>query len=464
MRQGLTIRAGAACALALVVATLSAGSAFADDPWPSDGQSPYNTRNLLKNAPLSSKATTGLTAIWKRTFDSPVVGTPIVSTNGGVYVATENGEVTGVVQTTGAKYWEQYVGRRIEGSLLKVGNLVYVVTTDTGGAYLVALDAFTGDVQWRSLLDPNPGADSCGGPQYSATHNAVIVGLGACLAQRANKATNVRGSLSSVDATTGAVNWHTTTVAAPATGGGISGTPIVWDAGDKAFVTTGAATGPIPDSHTDAFLRFNLTTGAIDGQFQIHPGDTTSNSSLDLGKRVGFTAAPLAFTARDHRAYMGAGAGDGSFWIIDPLTMTSPTHTQLAAGQGVAGIPAAAAWDVLSQQIDGVTADPAVYFALAPSNGGIDWAFPALDTLHSGPLSVGDLTVWSTDTDGFLDITDSTNGHPLGRYPLGQPSVGGVSFYKRTAYVAVGLPAYSVPQPTGGSDSTIDTGALIAYK
>lgn len=459
MGQGTSRRSGhrlAICAaLALLVAPASAGAA---DPWPSDGQNPFNTRYGNNWGPAASKSTKDLTTAWVRRFDSPVVGTPLIADNGGVYVATENGEVWGIVRKTGTKYWEQYAGGKIEGSLLKVGGSVYAVTSTATGAYLVSLDALTGDVKWRTPLDGNRDADSCGGPQYSATHDAVIVGLGACRADRGHLSSTMRGAVAAVSASSGAGLWKTPLVSAAARGGGVTSTPIVWDGGDKVFVTTGPAYGNVPDPHTDAFLRLDLTTGAIDGQFEVHAGDTTSNSALDVQKRLGFTSAPLAFAAWDGKAYLGAGAQDGSFYVIDPLTMTKRSATRLAAGGDAAGFATGAAFDKSLQEIVGVTSSPALYFAIDQGNAGaLKWAFPGSDVLHRGPVAVVDNSVWSTDELGFVDIQYRFDGHTLGRYPIGQPSTGGISFYQDTAYVAVGVPSGTFPgAPT--------TGALYAIR
>ena len=153
-------------ALAALVALLVAPVAWAADPWPSDGQNQLNYRNGGSAGPPASRAA-NLTTRWSRTFDSPVVGTPVVADNGGVYVATENGEVWGVRRTDGVKYWEQFVPGQIEGSMLKGPNAVYAVSSvsnQTGdspkGSYLNAFDLLTGNIKWRTQLDPNPDADS----------------------------------------------------------------------------------------------------------------------------------------------------------------------------------------------------------------------------------------------------------------------------------------------------------------
>jgi outer membrane protein assembly factor BamB len=445
--------ATAGLALALLVPAAQAAT-NQSEPWPSDGQNTFNTRYGGNAGPTGSRATKDLVPVWARTFDSPVVGTPIISSaTGGIYFSTENGEVWAIRRKDGVKYWEQFVNGQVEGSVLKGPNFVYVVASTAKGPYLTALDPYTGDIKWSTQLDSNPNADSCGGPQYSAAHDAVIVGLGACRADRSHTASNVRGGVASVNATTGAGNWKTFTVSPLAKGGGVSATPIVWDAGDKVFLTTGPAYGSVADPNTDSFLRLNLTTGVIDGHFEVNADDTTSNTTVDPGKRVGFsTSSPLAFTAKDHNSYLGAGAGDGKFYIVDPLTMTNLRSATLSGPSDVTGIASSASFDPTTQQIVGVSQSPALYFGINQADASVAWAFPGTDVLHRGPVSIADNAIWSTDELGFADVQNRSDGHLLGRFNIGSPSTGGVSFQKDTAYVAVGVPNGLIPNaPNSGA-------------
>jgi hypothetical protein len=229
-------------------------------------------------------------------------------------------------------------------------------------------------------------------------------------------------------------------------------TPVVWDDGGTTYVTTGHAYSG-NDPHTDSFLRLTLATGEITGSFQANANDTSSNGIVDPGKRVGFsTSSPMGFAANDWQAYMGAGAGDGKFYIIDSLTMKPRFSVQLAAPGDKAGIPSSAAWNPFTQQIQGVTQSPATYFGIAETQGKLAWVFPANSVLHRGPVSLGGGAIWSADSAGFLDVQDQSNGALIGRYPIGGPSVAGVSFWDHTAVVGVGVPSGTVPgaPSTGG--------------
>lgn len=447
---------------------LVASTAQAADPWPSDGQNPYNHRYGGNAGPTGSRAY-NLTKVWSRSFDSPVVGTPIIADNGGIYVATQNGEVTALRYNDGVKYWGQYIGDRtmgrIEGSVLRRGDIYAVVTTSTGPK-LTALDALTGNIKWQAGLgETSRDADACGGPQFSARYNLIIVGLGACKAEREGDKPSVRGAVVAVDATTGMLRWRTSTITTPfATGGGVNSPPIVWDDGNKVFVTTGHAyqSGSL-EPYTDSFLRLDLATGAIDAKLQVNQGDTSDNSVQNsVTKRLGFSSPPIAFSIRGVGSYLGAGAEDGKYYIVDPMTMEFMSSTQLTLGEGPAGISAASAFDNTRnapKRIVTVTSSPSAFFGLDPDAGGtISWAFPGTDVAHRGPISIADNAVWSTSTTGFVDIQYRLDGHLLGRYPLGIPSVGGVSFYKDVAYVAAGAPAGTIP----GNPST--GGAVFALK
>src|SRR5581483_2888663 len=144
------------------------------------------------------------------------------------------------------------------------------------------------------------------------------------------------------------------------------------------------------------------------------------------------------------------------------LTMQFKSKTQLTAGQGPAGVASSAAFDATRKggyNVVAVTSSPSVFFGINPNDGSTSWAFPGTDVDHRGPISISQNVIWSTDSAGFADIQFRTDGHLLLRYPLGAPSVGGVSFYKKTAFIAVGA-----PDGTVGATADPGQGALIALK
>src|SRR3954447_20817244 len=111
-------------AIAGLALALFAPGAHAADPWPSGSQNAFNDRFGGNSGPNAARVQSGLSTVWSRTFDSPVVGTPVIGSNEGVYFATENGEIWAIRRTDGVKYWEQFVPGQIEGSVLKGPNAI----------------------------------------------------------------------------------------------------------------------------------------------------------------------------------------------------------------------------------------------------------------------------------------------------------------------------------------------------
>jgi outer membrane protein assembly factor BamB len=425
--------------LTALIALAMPATASAVDPWPMDGQNSFNQRYSANGGPAADRATKDLVKVWQHNTDSAVLGTPIIADNGAVYFGTETGTVYALAQGNGRVVWARWTGGAdaISTSLLKVGNTIYAAASppasgSRGYPYLWALDATTGDVKWKAQLDGQQGADACSSPAYSASRNEILVGTGDCSAEDSNTTSRVKGGVTALDAATGAFRWQTRT-ASVGNGATVRGTPLISDGANEAWVATGHAY-TVTEPNSDSILQLDLDTGAILRTFQAHKGDVSNNSQLDLQTRLGFTS-PLV--AADYR--LGVGAEDGNFYIIDAFTMKLLSKTLLAPDTGPAGIASSASFDQLGKQFVGVTETPSLYFGLA-ADGSSKFLFPGTDVLHKGPVSITQWGIWSTDQAGFLDVQYRPDGHILGRVQLAAPSIGGISFANRMAYVAVGTP------------------------
>lgn len=441
MARGLAIFGGQrivrALVLTVVVAGLVAAPAAAQGPWPSDGQNAFNQRNS-SDGPGKSPSGVLASQAWKRTFDSAVTGTPIIAANKGLYVGTHSGEVYGIVAKTGQTYWaagSTNVGGPIIGSVLYANNSVYAAASRTGSPRVVALDPMTGDRRWSTIVDNQADADVWGSPAYSPAQNLVYVGICGCSAERANRSSvRTRGGVVALDATTGAVVWKTYTVAANRTGGSVSGTPLVYDFGGRMYVTTGHSYLSDVDPNTGAVLALDPATGAILDSFQANADDFGTSTPVPTSKQ-GFAAGPLGFL-NDKQGLLGAGAKNGIFYALDPLTLDKVWEARVGAGTQYGGIVGASAFD--GKALYGTSSNtPPAFWSLSPA-GSHRWLFPGNDANHHGPVSTARGRVWSTDTSGFLDVQNSSNGALIARIPLGAPSVGGVSFGFRYAYAAIG--------------------------
>lgn len=460
MKAGARVRARRLClltgaCLSMVMGGLPSTSAAQSlrVPWTEDGRI-FNLR-FSSDGPLGRRSDE-LQQAWRRSMDGDVTGTPILAPNGFLYAGTSGANVHALAQTNGFQLWSQFVGGAVPGSVLFKNETVYAVASRVGSPRLVALDPLTGDIKWSTIVDSQRDADAWGSPAYSAENNLIYVPICACTAEEQRKSSvSTRGAVVAVHAETGAIVWKTHTVPSNRNGGGVAGTPLVVPDFGRIYVGTDHAYSGTAHENTDALLALDAATGAILGSFQAKPGDVAQPDSLDPTRRQGFTVAPNIFAISSQAGVtfpVGAGAGNGVFYAVDPLTMEKIWETRVGVGSPDGGVVASGAWN--GELLHGVTASPTNYFGLRP-NGSLAYLFPGNDVRHFGPASWTHDTIYSTDSAGFLNTQVDDFGRPAGRYPLGAPSTGGVSFGRRMAFVGVGSER-TAGQGTGG--------AIIAFK
>jgi outer membrane protein assembly factor BamB len=461
-----------ALAIAGLALALLVPAAHAADPWPSDGGNAFNWRLSPTGAPSPGQAP-NMRKLWEVKLEGAVSGTPILGDNNGVYVGTEAGSVYGLPQDRagqgsgvpdqgvvagpqGIVFWAQYIQGPIRSSLLKVGNTIFAIANIPNRPRIYALDAQEGTIKWSTQLDSQTGVDSCAAPQYASSLGLVIVGLADCSAEKAGGASTVRGAVAAINPTTGAMVWKTYLALPAQTGAGVKGTPAVWDAapgGGKVYVATGHAYGTLAGPYTDSIVELDLSTGAIVNSFQASAGDTSSNGQpVDPGKRVGFNGTPIL--VGKSTPYIGAGAGDGKYYVVNASTMQLVSATQIQLPGDILGITASSAWDRFDSSpngtIVGVSTTPTYYFGINPDDGQQKFMFPATDAVHGGAVSLSEHYLWSASLEGTLDVQSAVDGHTAWKVPIGTPTVGGVSMYKERVFVAEGIP--------GGTE-----GGLVAY-
>lgn len=418
-----------------IIATATLAPTSMANPWPSDGQNTYNQRTLRVGGPSASRALAGLTKVWERPTGGDVRGTPVTAI-GGVFAGSTDGAVYAWLQKNGSLAWATGIEGPVYSSPLVVeksstDRTVYAVASKKGGTKLVALDPHKkGDVKWSTQVDSQFDSVAYASPAYSAEKNLVYVATCACRAEEQGTITNTRGTISAVDATTGALVWKQYTASPSAGGVGIAGTPLVADVIDRVYVATGHSYG-LPASTANSVFALDTATGAVVGQFQARQGDAASNANLlDVTKKQGFVSPPIAVGNS-----LGVGSKDGNFYAFDATTMEQKWTTTVGAGSSRGGVIGAGAWD--GKALYGSSSLPGLFWSLDGS-GGHRWVMPSDDPMRYGPVSVANGVAWSTNSLGLVEARNASDGRPLGRYPLSGPSTAGVSFANNTAYVAIG--------------------------
>ncbi|HTX24535.1 MAG TPA: PQQ-binding-like beta-propeller repeat protein [Steroidobacteraceae bacterium] len=215
---------------------------------------------------------------------------------GRLFVASENGQVHALDPKSGCTYWS-YAAHAGVGTALSVGRYRSARGTRGYALYFAdrktnayAVDAETGREIWVRNLDRHPSASITGAPTvYDGRVFVPVQGVGeeGGAARGDYACCTFRGSVSALDASTGALLWKTYTVGesrpraknkdgvqlyGPA-GGGIWSAPTVDPQRGLVYVATGNGYADPPQSTTDAVLALDIRTGAVRWARQVLAND-----------------------------------------------------------------------------------------------------------------------------------------------------------------------------------------------
>ncbi len=264
---------------------------------------------------------------------------------GHIFLGSAAGKVYAIDASSGCVYWTFEAGSPVRSAV--------AVGVDAGGwtvyfgdlrANAYGIDALTGKLLWKTHLDDHPAAMITGGPllvgavllvPVSSLEEVVGAGPG-------YPCCSFRGSLSALDAATGKVLWKSYTIAEPATpvrqnshgtqlmgpsGAGIWSSPTFDLTKRLVYVTSGDNYSDPPTGTSDAFLAFDVDTGALAWSRQMTQGDAFNlacfspepiNCPAEKGPDLDFgSSAILVELANGKRALIG-GQKSGVVTAIDP--------------------------------------------------------------------------------------------------------------------------------------------------
>lgn len=453
-RPGRGCRAVLGAGASLLLSALGAVPASAD--WPIYGHDLANSRDGGAGGPTRAQAST-LKPAWS--FKSPsgdFTGTPVVAR--GVLVA---GDYSGVVYAldarTGKLRWKRTLAGHINGSAAidaaaRGGARVYVPLAVVGAPRLVALSLRDGRIRWSRVLTRQAGSDVYASPVY--WRGRVYMGTSGPTGDDST----ARGSVVALDARTGAVRWRTFTVPRGHDGGAVWASPAVDTRTGRLYVGTGNAYHPPSSRMTDSIVALDARTGAVRGHYQALAQDTFSAQDR-MGPDADFGASPNLIRAPGGRGLVGEGAKDGTYYAVDRRTMRLRWKTSIGPGSAFGGILGSTAYD--GQRVYGTDAISGEVAALG-RGGLVRWRSVDGGALDFSPLATSNGVVYSLTPTGLLMTRDSTTGAVLGRVSVGGPTFGGISVAGRTVYVAVGTgpPPPPAPQAYGpGSIVALKPGA-----
>jgi polyvinyl alcohol dehydrogenase (cytochrome) len=200
-----------AAAFALSTRPLAHGGFDIDDDadWPMIGHDPGNTRNQPFEHRIGPENAHRLALKWAATTAGDVSGTPAV-VDDAVYFGDFGGMLWKLDARTGHVIWSHAVAdyTGISGDLARtspslVGNTLIV--GDLKAPNMLGIDARTGELRWKTQVHPDPKGIMTGSPAFAG--NIVFTGVSASGA--GGPQATFRGALVALNAHTGKILWRT---------------------------------------------------------------------------------------------------------------------------------------------------------------------------------------------------------------------------------------------------------------
>ena len=268
-----------------------------------------------------------------------------------LFVASDAGDVHALDPKTGCAHWSFRAQATVRTALLvapyapAAGGSAWALFFGDLRANAYALDASTGQVIWVRKVDDHPYAAITGGlTYYSGRVFVPVQGLNEEVqgGRPEYECCTFRGSVSALDAATGAVAWKTYMVGekqprgtnalgkrqwGPA-GGGVWSSPTIDPRRGAVYVSTGNSYADPPQPMTDAVVALDLESGRVRWANQLTANDAWTlgcratnsdnpNCPATLGPDYDFSASP-ALTTVDGRDLLVLPQKSGMTYALDP--------------------------------------------------------------------------------------------------------------------------------------------------
>src|SRR5215831_9225767 len=362
--------------------------------WTGWSPSPNNARFQPADlAGLAAADVSKLTLKWAFGFpDAASAWAQPTVAGGRVFVGSQNGTVYSLDAATGCIRWTftAHGGVRTAIAIGAIGPRAAAFFGDTA-ANAYAVDADTGAQIWMRKVEDHPLARITGSPTLFEDRLYVPTSSyeESQGADPQYACCTFRGSVTALDAKTGAVIWKTYTVAdMPAPRGKSSAGVPLWGPSGSAiwsaptidakrrmlYVATGNTYSGPPQPSSDAVMAMDLKTGAIKWTKQATPADiyvsgcgrsANPNCPDTNGPDVDFGSAPILATRADGRDLIVIGQKSGVGWAFDP-DKQGEVVWQYRAGEG--GVLGGIEW---GSAVDGTHAYFAVSDITRPKPGGL---------------------------------------------------------------------------------------------
>jgi polyvinyl alcohol dehydrogenase (cytochrome) len=449
----------AACALAVLAGASSALAANGGGPsWTMIGNDPTDARNQPFESTIDPSNVSRLAPKWVATTAGDVSATPAV-VGGAVYFPDWGGMLWKLDAETGAVIWSHkvsdYTGVARDNSRsspVLAGNTLVIGDLSAAGTppHMLGINATTGDLRWSTQVDPDPHAIMTGSPVLAG--DTIYVGTSQA------GASAYPGSLVAIDAQTGRVLWRTYSLPNPQGlpggywGAVMFGAPAVDLPDGLVFASFKVAQGEPPavaacnkaqphgfaesceepGSHLSSIVAFDLKTGAPVWSYRVlgdaawqracgsQPAAVTwcapeSDNPLNGGDKWDLGGSgPNVFqigSGSDKETVVGVGEKSGVYLVLDARTGRFIWNTLVGPGGDMGGMEWGTAYDgnqiyasITNQHhipyqltedgaLTSTSATGGSWTALDPATGKIVWqtADPGTETLAGATVGVWDL-------------------------------------------------------------------------
>lgn len=323
--------------------------------WSIDTQ---NTR-FQPNPGLSAADIPNLELKWAYGFPDATRAVSQVTLAGGrVFVGSHGGNFYSLDAETGCSYWVYPVGdiARTANVVAQDDDGRWVVYFGDSSGYLHAVDVMTGEAVWKRELDDHALARITGAPVWHDGRIYVGVSSGEELGSNTPgyECCTFRGSLLALDAATGEVVWKTYTIPDPPTvfktvegrdirgpaGSAIWSSPAIDEQRGAVYAVTGNSYTEVDVPTSDAIVAFDLETGSMLWSTQVTPGDNwlpgCPRSVLcpeNAGEDVDLAASAVLIHTED-RDLILAGQKSGMLYALDPDNMGEIVWERRLGGGG----------------------------------------------------------------------------------------------------------------------------------
>jgi polyvinyl alcohol dehydrogenase (cytochrome) len=486
------------------------------------GQNISNTANNIFETGISTQNVASLKQKWVFTTGGDVSARAAV-VNKVAYFPDWGGNIWAVNALTGAPIWGHQLSdyglplhTNARTSPAVANGSVYIGTQATAqGAYLLAINAATGALQWKTVLDPSPYAIISTSPTVvglllytgvaSVAEGGSIFGVNIATAP-------ARGSVVAVNLLNGSILWQTFTTPVGYSGAGVWGSGPVVDVlrgtlyagtgnnyrapdstapSSTAGVTYGAciaaggtaASCNSPDNHEDSILALNLLTGAVNWTVRLvswgQAFDGSDNWNVDCafqgpqcpanpGPDYDFGSAPneiTYWTGTGLKTIIGAGQKSGIYYALDPDTGTQLWHTQVGPGSSLGGMEWGSASDgkriyVAISNLYGIPSaagSAGSWAALDPATGAILWQTADPNgSVDIGPVSVVNGVVYASSMGGAANAPtmvamDASTGKILWNFAAGSSVNAGATISGGMVFWGSGYAHLGIPGFTGNN-------------